>query len=286
MDYSVIVPAHNAADTIERTLRSVMAQEPPPNEIVVGDDASTDGTPDLAEGLGAKVLRLPKGNGSIARNRAAKAATTSLLMFMDADDEWLPGKVSAHLEAWTSDSPSFVLDGAIRVRPSGKGSKVNGNPQRRLLEWQLMVDYRNWTCGSAFSVSADHFWAAGGFNEGLPAMQDVDFWIRCAHAVGPALNLGRALTIYHQTGGSVSKAKRDVGGLLQKLQQSMPFLEPKHLAELRRTLAFQNALNSPMPEALGFFRMTGWPLLDKRLAKYLLLSTLRTVRPPGGAGPA
>ena len=281
MRYSVIVPAYNAASTIERTLRSVLAQEPPPAEIVVGDDASTDDTVSLAEGLGARVLRLPKGNGSVARNRAAALAESPLLLFMDADDEWLPGKAAAHLAAWASESPSFVLDGARRVRPDGSSSATSGFPDRRPVTWEDMTDHQSWTCGSAFSISASHYEKVGGFNEALPAMQDVEFWIRAAHELGPGLNLGEVLTIYYQTGGSVSKAPRDVSAQMARLRASMPFLGTKHERALANTLHFQNALNAGFPGCLRHFAAAGWPVGDPRLLRYLAITIKRRLTSKG-----
>ncbi|ANT61775.1 glucosyl transferase [Salipiger sp. CCB-MM3] len=97
---SIIVPAHNAADRLEPTLRSLCAQSRPDLEIIVVDDGSTDGTADLAESLGdlrIRVLRQRTRGVSGARNSGIAAARGSYIGFCDADDLWSPTKLAEHV---------------------------------------------------------------------------------------------------------------------------------------------------------------------------------------------
>ena len=54
---SVLIPAYNRARLLERALRSVNNQTRPPDQVIVVDDASTDDTPQVAEALGAELIR-------------------------------------------------------------------------------------------------------------------------------------------------------------------------------------------------------------------------------------
>src|SRR5262245_19245 len=63
---TVIVPAYNEAESIADTIASLLSQTLSPNEIIVVDDCSTDGTGDVARSLGVTVLRPPKNTGSKA----------------------------------------------------------------------------------------------------------------------------------------------------------------------------------------------------------------------------
>ncbi len=102
---SVIVPGFNAAATIERALGSVLDQHDVPLECVLVDDASTDGTADIAERIAAgdprlRVVRLEVNGGvSEARNRALDEARGEWLAFLDADDRLRPGGLGAMLRA-------------------------------------------------------------------------------------------------------------------------------------------------------------------------------------------
>ena len=78
---SVIIPAFNAAQTIEGAVRSAMAQTLPPLEIIVVDDGSTDSTVDVVTRIGANVTLLRQANSgpAAARNRGAKSGTGPLV---------------------------------------------------------------------------------------------------------------------------------------------------------------------------------------------------------------
>ena len=82
---SVVVPAYNGAHFLPRCLASLQKQTHPRVEIIVVDDGSTDGTPDLVQ---APVRLLSTGGrkgAGAARNDGAKAAAGDVLFFTDAD---------------------------------------------------------------------------------------------------------------------------------------------------------------------------------------------------------
>jgi cellulose synthase/poly-beta-1,6-N-acetylglucosamine synthase-like glycosyltransferase len=84
---SVIVPAYNEAEHVAETVRSLRAQTVVPDEIIVIDDCSTDGTADAARRAGAKVVTPPENTGSKAgaQNFALAEIETELTMAVDAD---------------------------------------------------------------------------------------------------------------------------------------------------------------------------------------------------------
>lgn len=104
---SIIVPAYNAKKFVEETIQSALDQTYKNIEVIVADDGSTDGTGEIVKGLIAKDTRVKyvyqKNAGqSAARNAGIAAAKGEYVAFLDADDLFMPEKISrqvASLEA-------------------------------------------------------------------------------------------------------------------------------------------------------------------------------------------
>ena len=84
---SVIIPALNEAQSLPGLLAALQAQTRPPDEIIVADAGSKDGTRALAQAAGARVVE--GGRPGPGRNAGARAATGDLFLFLDSDV--LPG---------------------------------------------------------------------------------------------------------------------------------------------------------------------------------------------------
>lgn len=273
MKVSVLIPAYNAAKTLPATLQSIQSQSQPVHEVIVASDASTDDTAQIARDAGAVVLELPKGNGSIARNRAADVATGEVFFLLDADDVWHPDKVAVHLETWLQHpEASFLLDPSTRVRLVGSRRGKNGAGPEGPLTWRDMVQHRNWSSGSGLSVRRSAWHQVNGFNEKLPGLQDVEFLIRLAHNAGPGHRISQSLTDYYLYPGGVSKSVDWTEALLAEFARSVPFLTDTEWRTLRCTISLRNALAEPFPKSLPHFAQAGWPVRDIRFWKYLLLS--------------
>lgn len=93
MKFSVIIPAYNAANFIQRSVRSVLNQTFSDFEIIVVNDGSKDATYEKAVSISdARLIVIDKQNEgvSVARNTGIQAARGEYICFLDADDEYLP----------------------------------------------------------------------------------------------------------------------------------------------------------------------------------------------------
>lgn len=88
---SVIIPLYNQAESIGRTIESVLGQSLSEFEVIVVDDGSMDGGGDVVAGLVDSWVRLVAQDNqgvSAARNRGVQEARGEIVAFLDADDEW------------------------------------------------------------------------------------------------------------------------------------------------------------------------------------------------------
>jgi glycosyltransferase involved in cell wall biosynthesis len=100
---SVIMATYQGAAFVGETIESVLAQTYEPIELVVVDDASTDGTPDIVAGYADRArIRLERGTERVGptrrRNDALDRAQGSLIAWLDQDDLWLPEKTEREVE--------------------------------------------------------------------------------------------------------------------------------------------------------------------------------------------
>lgn len=114
----VLIAARDRADTIERAVRSALAQEPV-RAVIVVDDGSADDTAYRAsccehDGKRVSVKRLRSSVGpAAARNVALEASTAPWLAILDGDDFFLPGRIEALLS--NSNAWDFVADNLMQI---------------------------------------------------------------------------------------------------------------------------------------------------------------------------
>lgn len=97
---SVIIPTHNAEDTICRALESVLAQTYPHVECIIVDDGSTDSTRERVQQYLPRVHYRYQHNQerSAARNHGLRVANGEFIAFLDADDYWMPAKLERQVQ--------------------------------------------------------------------------------------------------------------------------------------------------------------------------------------------
>lgn len=126
MKISVVIPSHNVASYLAQTIGSVLDQARPPDDIVIVDDRSDDGSLDLARRLAAavpskvRVIAASYGRASRVRNLGAWCTDGDAIMFLDADDVLRPDALGA-LEEALSPHP-----GAVAICPWFRLERIDG----------------------------------------------------------------------------------------------------------------------------------------------------------------
>lgn len=118
--FSIIVPTYNSAGTLVKLLDS-LAQSDADTETLVMDDASMDGTPELAAKYPVRYERLPVNSGPAeARNRGAALAFGEWLVFADADTIFAPDTV-AQIRDIVDSADADALVGSYTGTPANDG---------------------------------------------------------------------------------------------------------------------------------------------------------------------
>lgn len=158
---SFIVPAHDEAVALPATLAAIRAAGDAagvPWEVLVVDDASTDGTARVASDAGARVVPVALRNIGAVRNAGARESQGSLLVFVDADTRVTPSLIAAARAAIAGGA----IGGGARFAYDGKLPLY----VRLLLPYvERRFERKKVMLGVFLFVTRDAFLAVGGFDE-------------------------------------------------------------------------------------------------------------------------
>lgn len=244
---------YNAADTVERALRSALAQTWRPIEVVAADDASTDDTLERLHALarqnpGLRVFSNAVNSGvAVSRNRILEESRGEFVAFFDDDDESQPDRISAqharivdYERDFAAGDPVICHTARRVVYPHGKslneptmgqteGRHAPSGPAvaRRILIGEPLEDGYGAcpTCSQMARLST--YRLVGGFDPQLRRGEDTDFNIRLAVAGGHFVGIGQPLVTQMMTPTSEKS--------LAEEYRNMQILMEKHRALMEGT---------------------------------------------------
>ncbi|HXF31562.1 MAG TPA: mycofactocin biosynthesis glycosyltransferase MftF [Solirubrobacterales bacterium] len=175
-EVTAIVPVLDGGDRLLALVATLAAEGP----VIVVDDGSRDGSGAVAERAGARVLRhdLPRGPAA-ARNAGLAAATTELVVFLDADCEVEPGWRRGLARLFARDRDLTLVGPRVRSAPGDSplaryeqaGSPLDLGPHASLVGPERRVAYLP---AAALLGRRDHLVEVGGFDESMRFGEDVD----------------------------------------------------------------------------------------------------------------
>jgi len=180
---SCVIPSRDRAGFLPRAIDSVTCQDASGGiEIVLVDDGSVDGTADLVARRypGVRLLRTVGVGAAAARNTGVEAAAGEIIMFLDSDDRWLPGHVSALVAALAEKGAACGVTRNV--------DEINGeeflvplpSAGEEVVSYAALSRWCN-IMTSALAVRRDFFVSCGGFPEEMGSLgEDWAFFIRLA----------------------------------------------------------------------------------------------------------
>lgn len=177
---SVIIPTYNRAPYLKEAIDSVLSQDFRDFELIVIDDGSTDGTPNLLESYGGTLCSVyqERRGVSAARNTGIAHAKGTFVAFLDSDDLWLPKKVSVQVDFFQRNSDALIcqteeiwIRNGIRVNSKKRHKKCSGDIFEKALPLCIVSP-------SAVMMKKVLFDQLGLFDESFPVCEDYDLWLR------------------------------------------------------------------------------------------------------------
>ncbi len=239
---TIVIPVYNRAKKVKATLASVAAQSYRPLSVILVDNNSTDGSPEVLERWQAdnqtqdfdiRVINESTPGASAARNAGLREVDTPWTMFFDSDDSMLPCHVEKIMQVIGSDHDVDVIgnkftllyrDGRRRTVNFTDRDTVYNNIHRSIFSTQL------------YCARTDIFRRTGGWDESLSMGDDVELGSRILD-LNPKIRTlkGDPTVIVNESGDSISNSHDRTFALikaLRKIQERLPE-HRKHWVDLQ-----------------------------------------------------
>jgi glycosyltransferase involved in cell wall biosynthesis len=182
---SVVIPVYNDAASLVDCLAALRAAATADTEIIVVDDASTDGSASLAERAGVTVIRLPRNSGpAVARNYGAARAQGEILFFVDSDVAVAPDAVRRVLALFDQRPEVAGVFGSYDTTPRAPGLVSQyRNLLHHFVHQQANSEAATFWAGCG-AMRRSIFALVDGFDEGAfgRAIEDIELGYRVRRA--------------------------------------------------------------------------------------------------------
>lgn len=280
---TTIIPTYNHAESLSDAIESVRMQRWPELEMIVVDDGSVDHTREVVDrlsGADLRYIRQENRGPAAARNAGIGMAQGEWIAFLDADDYWLPGKLSVQFDAIRQEPLVGFCYGNVILRDANGTERQSRLPApTRSLLWELLAGNRLAT--PTVMIRRDCLETVGLFNTDLRTGEDWDLWLRVS-ARAVCVGVGRPLALVRRTTGpktySLKVLERCTLLVLEKLYSRAEIVElwPELMAERKRIYSWQYSVLAKSylahAEPIDFGRLALRAMLSHYLGTFYLLS--------------
>ncbi len=250
-EVSIVMPTFNVAPFVRTAVESVRRQSFPDFELVVVDDGSTDGTPDIVAGIDDPrvwLIRRLHESPVAALNFGVEAARGAYIGFLDGDDWWMENKLETHLRFLRAHPESDLTFSQSRiVDEQGRDTGLSTRPWNGVLTFSRLLADNVIGNGSAVVLRREALAQVGLFDRNLEGCYDLDLWLRVARQrPGNIHCIPEELTVYRRRAAQLTKDVAMMERAWLRLLDKMKRLEPE------RTLRVANTASSNMYRFLAY----------------------------------
>ncbi|MGI8964506.1 MAG: glycosyltransferase family 2 protein [Limisphaerales bacterium] len=222
---SIVIPSFNAAQTIERALRSLVAQDYPNLELLLVDGGSQDNTLQIAQSYSqyfSKIISEKDRGQPHALNKGFKLATGEIFAWLCADDELAPGALWHVVELFQKNPEATLLTGGC-TRIFSDGTIIHTAPQADL--WKR-ISYLNGIEQPSTFWKAEIHPRAGQLDESYHFAFDCAWWNQVKISGANLITTNRILSHYHFS--DTNKTSRGGTPLVREMYRVIKQYGPLH----------------------------------------------------------
>ena len=208
-EISVILPVYNGADTLERSIESILNQTFSNFELIIINDGSTDRSPELCSKYtdDKRVRIYNQENQGLANtlNRGIKLSRSKFIARQDSDDVSLPDRLAIQLKHMLANPKTVLLGTWSKIFLNNKDTMRRHHHPTQNRSLRLFLYFDNPFVHSSIMMRKDACIAAGGYKaDDCYQPEDYDLWTRMA-SLGDVENLPFYGLEYHEVPLSISR---------------------------------------------------------------------------------
>lgn len=220
---SVVMPTHNRAKELPKSIQSVLSQSFSDFEFIIIDDASTDNTEDVVNGFkDCRIIykKLINNVGAAeARNVGIRFAKADIVAFQDSDDEWTSSKLEISLRELTAqENIGAVFSKFIQVSHSGCRLMPVGVYTFDPDNVYLSLLWQNHVGTPTLVAKKKYIDMAGGFTKEMPRYQDWELALNLAR-ITEVKYIEQPMLLSYVTAGSITQNEAAHGKALELLYE-------------------------------------------------------------------
>ncbi len=198
---SIIMPSYNSADTIAKSIESVQKQDYAHWELLITDDCSSDRTVEIVRQLASQDPRISievnsvNSGAGFSRNQSINRSSGKYIAFLDADDLWLPNKLSTQVFYMEQTGAAFSYTAYQKFSDAGLGG---------ILMPPTRVTYKELLRGSVIGCLTAMFNAEVLGRQNMPLIrkrQDMGLWLKLLQLCKEAHGIPQVLAQYRVDSG-------------------------------------------------------------------------------------